>query len=163
MAGCCQVLSGSYDGTIRVHGLKSGKMLKEFRGHTSYVQVWRLCTGGTHVHAVSCLALAATAAAAKGENIVNASGIILPAACRLHKLSPVSTCGQDRFVDAAFEIFARTHAPHTSCVPFLALRRTFCTAVTAARCCRAVVMAPCAYGTPRPASSCTASGVWQWA
>lgn len=34
-----QVLSGSYDGTIRVHGLKSGKMLKEFRGHTSYVQV----------------------------------------------------------------------------------------------------------------------------
>jgi WD40 repeat protein len=38
---CChlQVLSGSYDGSIRVHGLKSGKMLKEFRGHTSYVQV----------------------------------------------------------------------------------------------------------------------------
>jgi hypothetical protein len=36
---CVQVLSGSYDGTIRVHGLKSGKMLKEFRGHTSYVQV----------------------------------------------------------------------------------------------------------------------------
>lgn len=34
-----QVLSGSYDGSIRVHGLKSGKMLKEFRGHTSYVQV----------------------------------------------------------------------------------------------------------------------------
>jgi len=33
------VLSGSYDGTVRVHGLKSGKMLKEFRGHTSYVQV----------------------------------------------------------------------------------------------------------------------------
>jgi WD40 repeat protein len=36
---CLQVLSGSYDGSIRVHGLKSGKMLKEFRGHTSYVQV----------------------------------------------------------------------------------------------------------------------------
>lgn len=32
-----QVLSGSFDGTIKVHGLKSGKMLKEFRGHTSYV------------------------------------------------------------------------------------------------------------------------------
>lgn len=31
------VLSGSFDGTVRVHGLKSGKMLKEFRGHTSYV------------------------------------------------------------------------------------------------------------------------------
>ena len=32
-----QVLSASFDGTVRVHGLKSGKMLKEFRGHTSYV------------------------------------------------------------------------------------------------------------------------------
>lgn len=31
------VLSSSYDGLARVHGLKSGKMLKEFRGHTSYV------------------------------------------------------------------------------------------------------------------------------
>lgn len=31
------VLSASYDGLARVHGLKSGKMLKEFRGHTSYV------------------------------------------------------------------------------------------------------------------------------
>ena len=31
------MLSGSFDGTVRVHGLKSGKMLKEFRGHTSYV------------------------------------------------------------------------------------------------------------------------------
>ena len=26
-----QVLSASFDGTARVHGLKSGKMLKEFR------------------------------------------------------------------------------------------------------------------------------------
>jgi WD40 repeat-containing protein SMU1 len=41
-----QVLSGSYDGTIRVHGLKSGKMLKEFRGHTSYVQVSVACGSG---------------------------------------------------------------------------------------------------------------------
>lgn len=31
------VLSSSYDGLIRVHGIKSGKMLKELRGHTSYV------------------------------------------------------------------------------------------------------------------------------
>ena len=31
------VLSASYDGLARVHGIKSGKMLKEFRGHTSYV------------------------------------------------------------------------------------------------------------------------------
>lgn len=44
-----QVLSGSYDGTIRVHGLKSGKMLKEFRGHTSYVQV-----GGTQHKSTGC-------------------------------------------------------------------------------------------------------------
>ncbi|CAO3621878.1 unnamed protein product [Cunninghamella echinulata] len=32
-----QVLSGSYDHTIRLHGLKSGKALKEFRGHSSFV------------------------------------------------------------------------------------------------------------------------------
>ena len=31
------VLSSSYDGLVRVHGIKSGKMLKEMRGHTSYV------------------------------------------------------------------------------------------------------------------------------
>jgi hypothetical protein len=37
-----QVLSGSFDGTVRVHGLKSGKMLKEMRGHTSFVNdaIW---------------------------------------------------------------------------------------------------------------------------
>ena len=32
-----QLLSASFDMTARVHGLKSGKTLKEFRGHTSYV------------------------------------------------------------------------------------------------------------------------------
>jgi WD40 repeat-containing protein SMU1 len=32
-----QVLSASYDQTIRIHGLKSGKMLKEFRGHSSFI------------------------------------------------------------------------------------------------------------------------------
>uniref|UniRef100_A0A803KNC6 WD40 repeat-containing protein SMU1 n=1 Tax=Chenopodium quinoa TaxID=63459 RepID=A0A803KNC6_CHEQI len=32
-----QILSTSFDSTARVHGLKSGKLLKEFRGHTSYV------------------------------------------------------------------------------------------------------------------------------
>lgn len=32
-----QVLSGSYDHTIRLHGLKSGRALKEFRGHSSFV------------------------------------------------------------------------------------------------------------------------------
>lgn len=35
MAG--QVLTGSYDGSVRVHGLRSGRTLKEFRGHRSFV------------------------------------------------------------------------------------------------------------------------------
>jgi WD40 repeat-containing protein SMU1 len=32
-----QLLTSSYDHTARAHGLKSGKTLKEYRGHTSYV------------------------------------------------------------------------------------------------------------------------------
>eukprot|EP00928_Gymnodinium_smaydae_P046397 TRINITY_DN30906_c0_g1_i1.p1 TRINITY_DN30906_c0_g1~~TRINITY_DN30906_c0_g1_i1.p1 ORF type:complete len:563 (-),score=146.97 TRINITY_DN30906_c0_g1_i1:22-1614(-) len=32
-----QLLTASFDQTARVHGLKSGKTLKEYRGHTSYV------------------------------------------------------------------------------------------------------------------------------
>ncbi|KAI9199278.1 WD40-repeat-containing domain protein [Polychytrium aggregatum] len=32
-----EVLSGSFDATARIHGMKSGRMIKEFRGHTSYV------------------------------------------------------------------------------------------------------------------------------
>jgi len=32
-----QLVSASFDHTVRIHGLKSGKSLKEFRGHTSYV------------------------------------------------------------------------------------------------------------------------------
>ena len=32
-----QLVSASFDMTIHIHGLKSGKTLKEFRGHTSYV------------------------------------------------------------------------------------------------------------------------------
>ena len=32
-----QILSASFDSTVRIHGLKSGKTLKEFRGHSSYV------------------------------------------------------------------------------------------------------------------------------
>ena len=31
------MLSASFDMTVRIHGLKSGKTLKEFRGHSSYV------------------------------------------------------------------------------------------------------------------------------
>ena len=30
-------MQGSFDFTARVHGIKSGKTLKEFRGHKSYV------------------------------------------------------------------------------------------------------------------------------
>lgn len=32
-----QLASGSFDGTARLHGLRSGKALREFRGHASYV------------------------------------------------------------------------------------------------------------------------------
>lgn len=32
-----QILTASFDHTIKLHGLKSGRTLKEFRGHTSYV------------------------------------------------------------------------------------------------------------------------------
>jgi WD40 repeat-containing protein SMU1 len=32
-----QILTASFDHTVRAHGLKSGKTLKEYRGHTSYV------------------------------------------------------------------------------------------------------------------------------
>mmetsp|Transcript_66963 Transcript_66963/g.187171 ORF Transcript_66963/g.187171 Transcript_66963/m.187171 type:complete len:525 (-) Transcript_66963:45-1619(-) len=32
-----QILTASFDSTARAHGLKSGKTLKEYRGHTSYV------------------------------------------------------------------------------------------------------------------------------
>lgn len=36
-ADSTQVLSASFDAAVRVHGLRSGKMMKEFRGHRSYV------------------------------------------------------------------------------------------------------------------------------
>jgi WD40 repeat protein len=45
------VLSSSFDGTVRVHGLKSGKMLKEFRGHTSYVNAAIYSADGSQVGA----------------------------------------------------------------------------------------------------------------
>ena len=32
-----QIVSASFDCTIRMHGLKSGKLIKEFVGHTSFV------------------------------------------------------------------------------------------------------------------------------
>ncbi|KAF2298815.1 hypothetical protein GH714_028148 [Hevea brasiliensis] len=44
-----QLLSTSFDSTARIHGLKSGKLLKEFRGHTSYVNDAIFTSDGTRV------------------------------------------------------------------------------------------------------------------
>lgn len=45
------VLSAGFDGLVRVHGIKSGRMLKEFRGHTSYVNAAIYAADGGHVRA----------------------------------------------------------------------------------------------------------------
>mmetsp|Transcript_43658 Transcript_43658/g.103171 ORF Transcript_43658/g.103171 Transcript_43658/m.103171 type:complete len:512 (-) Transcript_43658:857-2392(-) len=41
-----QICSASYDATMRMHGLKSGKMLKEMRGHSSYINHCSYTTDG---------------------------------------------------------------------------------------------------------------------
>ncbi|XP_077983811.1 WD40 repeat-containing protein SMU1 [Glandiceps talaboti] len=48
-----QLLSTSFDQTIRVHGLKSGKTLKEFRGHTSFVNDSMFTADGHHIISAS--------------------------------------------------------------------------------------------------------------
>ena len=48
-----QLLSASYDMTIRIHGLKSGKTLKEFRGHTSFVNMVTFVPDSPHVVSAS--------------------------------------------------------------------------------------------------------------
>uniref|UniRef100_A0A9J8BXJ5 WD40 repeat-containing protein SMU1 n=1 Tax=Cyprinus carpio carpio TaxID=630221 RepID=A0A9J8BXJ5_CYPCA len=48
-----QLLSGSFDQTIRLHGLKSGKMLKEFRGHTAHINDVIFSHDGQHVISAS--------------------------------------------------------------------------------------------------------------
>lgn len=48
-----QLVSGSFDTTIRMHGLKSGKMLKEFRGHTSFVNSVTYTIEGTQLLSAS--------------------------------------------------------------------------------------------------------------
>lgn len=48
-----QVLSTSFDQLIRLHGLKSGKMLKEFRGHTSYINEAAFTPDGHHILSAS--------------------------------------------------------------------------------------------------------------
>lgn len=44
-----QILTTSYDNTCRIHGLKSGKTLKEFRGHTAYVNCASFLKDGTTI------------------------------------------------------------------------------------------------------------------
>ncbi|KAI8148990.1 WD40 repeat-containing protein SMU1-like protein [Fennellomyces sp. T-0311] len=48
-----QVLSGSYDQTVKIHGLRSGKTLKEFRGHSSFVNSVMFSNDNTHVLSAS--------------------------------------------------------------------------------------------------------------
>ncbi|KAI7849056.1 WD40-repeat-containing domain protein [Circinella umbellata] len=48
-----QVLSGSYDQTVKIHGLRSGKTLKEFRGHSSFVNSVLFSTDNTRVLSAS--------------------------------------------------------------------------------------------------------------
>ncbi|OWF52753.1 WD40 repeat-containing protein SMU1 [Mizuhopecten yessoensis] len=48
-----QLLSASFDQTIRINGLKSGKTLKEFRGHTSFVNDAVFTADGHHVISAS--------------------------------------------------------------------------------------------------------------
>jgi len=44
-----QVISASYDMTIRLHGLRSGKMMREFRGHESFVTSAFLTPDNQHI------------------------------------------------------------------------------------------------------------------
>ena len=43
------ILSTSFDNTLRTHGIKSGKTLKIFRGHLSFVNAALMLSGGTFV------------------------------------------------------------------------------------------------------------------
>merc|ERR1712029_1013767 len=48
-----QLLSASFDMTVRIHGLKSGKTLKEFRGHSCYVNCVTFSPDGHQVLSAS--------------------------------------------------------------------------------------------------------------
>lgn len=49
-----QVISGSFDQTVRIHGLRSGHLLKEFRGHSSFVNAVAYVHAGMTLPAAAC-------------------------------------------------------------------------------------------------------------
>lgn len=49
-----QVLTASFDETVRIHGLRSGNMLKEFRGHNGHVNSAIYSPDGAKVFSSSC-------------------------------------------------------------------------------------------------------------
>ncbi|CAF5152646.1 unnamed protein product, partial [Rotaria magnacalcarata] len=48
-----QLLSASFDHFVRIHGIKSGKVIKEFRGHVSFVNNAIFTVDGHHVLSAS--------------------------------------------------------------------------------------------------------------
>ena len=48
-----QLVTGSFDSTVRIHGLKSGKTLKELRGHTTFVNDVRFSPDGNRIYSAS--------------------------------------------------------------------------------------------------------------
>lgn len=44
-----QLLSGALDGSLTLHGLKSGRALREYKGHTSYVNAAIFSKDGSRV------------------------------------------------------------------------------------------------------------------
>ncbi len=49
----CGLISNSWISLFRLHGLKSGKMLKEFRGHTAHINDVIFSHDGQHVISAS--------------------------------------------------------------------------------------------------------------